>query len=461
MIGRRLLVLATGLLAALPVISSTVKAVRDGWIPAGDDGIIATRGWDVLTAHTPLVGQYSEAGLVVHGQVMHSPGPMLYWLLALPAHYGSVASLAVTMCVLNTLAIVLCVALARRRGGFVLMFAAAFGISLMCQSLPGEALHDIWNPAAALFPFLALLFVGWSLACGEYRLLPLAALLSSFVLQTHLMYLAPTLVVLGVGLGGLALRLMLGRLAARRAAAATEISSSPGDAEEKAPAPRRARVWPWALGALIVLCVCWTAPVVEQLQESPGNFTMIARTVEHRGHTLGSRTGWHALVRAVGERPWWLYVPASEWERKLDVLHAPSSAQTNSALAVLAALVAALLVAGLCRRWDLFAAALIALGLCAAMVEQVANNPASRLLAETLGYTLWWGSELGLLGVAGAVLGAVAGCWRRDQDAALPQLARRAPARRLGRWPADAGGGRVAGARRPGGPGARGLRRGR
>ncbi len=221
-IGRRLLVLATGLLAALPVISSTAKAVRAGWIPAGDDGIIATRGWDVLTSHTPLVGQYSEAGLVVHGQVMHSPGPMLYWLLALPARYSTVGSLAVTMCVLNTLAIVLCVALARRRGGWVLMFAAAFGISLMCQSLPGEALHDIWNPAAALFPFLALLFVGWSLACGDYRLLPLAALLSSFVLQTHLMYLAPTLVVLGVGLGGLTLRLMLGRLAARRAGTGTE-----------------------------------------------------------------------------------------------------------------------------------------------------------------------------------------------------------------------------------------------
>ncbi len=408
-IGRRLLVLATGLLAALPVISSTVKAVRAGWIPAGDDGIIATRGWDVLTAHTPLVGQYSEAGLVVHGQVMHSPGPMLYWLLALPARYGSVASLAVTMCVLNTLAIVICVALARRRGGFVLMFAAAFGISLMCQSLPGEALHDIWNPAAALFPFLALVFVGWSLACGEYRLLPLAALLSSFVLQTHLMYLAPTLVVLGVGLGGLVLGLVLVRLRVRRApsdadagsaatglaAVATGTSSVAAGASERIHPPRRGRVWPWALAAVVVVCACWTAPVINQLRESPGNFTMIVRTVEHRGHTLGTTTGWHALVRAVGERPWWLYVPASEWERKLDVLHTPSSAQTNSALAVLAALAAVLLVAALRRRWDLCAAALIALGLCAAMVEQVANNPASQLLAETLGYTLWWGSELG------------------------------------------------------------------
>ena len=73
---------------------------------AGDDGIIATRGWDVLTSHTPNVGQYSEAGLVVHGQVMHSPGPMLYWLIALPARFGSVTSVAATMGVVNTLAII-------------------------------------------------------------------------------------------------------------------------------------------------------------------------------------------------------------------------------------------------------------------------------------------------------------------------------------------------------------------
>ena len=125
---------------------------------------------------------------------------MLYWLLALPARYGTVASLAVTMCVLNTLAIIGCVALARRRGGYVLMFAAAFGISLMCQSLPERVAARHLEPAGGLFPFLPLLFVGWSLACGEYRLLPLAALLASFVVQTHLMYLAPTLVVLAVGL---------------------------------------------------------------------------------------------------------------------------------------------------------------------------------------------------------------------------------------------------------------------
>ena len=164
------------------------------------------------------------------------------------------------MCVLNTLAIIACVALARRRGGFVLMFAAAFGISLMCQSLPGEAMHDIWNPAAALFPFLALMFVGWSLACGEYRLLPLAALLGSFVVQTHLMYLAPTLVVLGVGLGGSCCGWRSGAAAGAgppRHGASGEVGE--GDAPEQAPLAREqarrrsGRVWPWALAAVVVL----------------------------------------------------------------------------------------------------------------------------------------------------------------------------------------------------------------
>ena len=206
-------------------------------MPAGDDGIIATRGWDVLTSHTPLVGQYSEAGLVIHGQVMHSPGPMLYWLLALPTHFGSVTGIAVTMGTVNTLAIVGCVALARRRGGLVLMFATAVGIALMCQSLPAEAMHDVWNPAAGLFPFLLLIFLGWSLACGDHRLLPLTVLLASFVTQTHLMYVAPTAVVLTFGFGGLLLR----ALARRRARSADRQS------------PRsQPRIWPWALAALLV-----------------------------------------------------------------------------------------------------------------------------------------------------------------------------------------------------------------
>lgn len=378
---------AAGLAASIPVLVSTAKAVSAGWVPAGDDGIIATRGWDVLSAHTPNVGQYSEAGLVLSHQILHSPGPMLYWLIALPARFGSVTSIALTMGIVNTLAIIATVALARRRGGLVLMFAAAIGIALLCQSLPTEALHDIWNPAAGLFPFLALIFVGWSVACGDVRLLPLTALLASFVVQTHLMYAPPTAVVLAVAATGL----IGGWFARRRLVRSGHHGGR--------------RAWPWLLAAVALTAACWTAPAIDEIENTPGNLTLIVRTIEHRDHTLGARVGWNAVVRSVGVTPWWLFVPPTEWDRKYEVgaLTRPGSAtasgttagERTSAIVILGALALVALLGMIALRWDLVGAAAIALGMCAAIGLEAASNPADPLLAGTLGYTMWWGSELG------------------------------------------------------------------
>ena len=378
---------AAGLAAGIPVLASTAKAVSAGWVPAGDDGIIATRGWDVLSAHTPNIGQYSEAGLVIAHQILHSPGPMLYWLIALPARFGAVTSIAATMGIVNTLAIIGVVALARRRGGLVLMFAAAIGIALLCQSLPSESLHDIWNPAAGLFPFLLLIFLGWSVACGDVGLLPLTALVASFVVQTHLMYGPPTAVVLAVAAIGL-----IGAWVERRRLARSGHHGA-------------RRVWPWLLAAVALAAVCWTPPAIDEIENSPGNLTLIVRTIEHRHSELGSRVGWNAVVRSVGITPWWLYVPATEWNRKYDVgaltrpgataASVPSAGESASAIVILGALGLVVLLGVTVLRWDVVAAAVIALGMCGAIGLEAASNPSDPLLAGTLGYTMWWGSELG------------------------------------------------------------------
>ena len=88
-------------------------------------------------------------------------------------------------------------------------------------------------------------------------------------------------------------------------------------------------------------------------------------------------------------------MPASEWERKYDVRATPSSAQVDSTIAILAALALVGLAGAFARRWDLAVAAAIGLGLCAAIGIQAASNPSPRLLAETIGYTTWWGSLIG------------------------------------------------------------------
>lgn len=407
-IRRRTLTLAAGLGAAVPVIAATVKAVRDGWIPVADQGIIATRSYDVFTSHAPLVGQYSYAGHVT-GKSTYSLGPMLYWLLALPAHFGSPASITWTVAVVNTLAIIGVVALARRRGGVVLMFAAALAVALMCQSIAAETLHDVWNPSAGLLPFTLLIFLCWSLACGEYRLLPLTALVASFMLQDNLMYLPPTIGLLAVALGGLLLSRVrpLGRREAVATDAGTNVVGEGADAGTPGRAARflgwsalrgvaRRPLVRWSAAALAVLAICWSAPLIQQFTDSPGNMTLVVQSASRSKQTLGASVGWHAVVRAVGVRPWWLYVPPDRWQRKHDIRLAPRAGAVASAIALLAALLAAM-VAGLARgRRDVAAGALIGFVLCGALAAVAATTPTPRLLAVSLGYTMWEGSQAGM-----------------------------------------------------------------
>jgi hypothetical protein len=422
--GRRLIppVLA-GLAASIPVLTSTVRAAHEGWQPAGDDGIILTRALDVFTSHSPLIGQYSEAGDVT-GEIVHSAGPMLYWLLAVPVRLGGPASAAIAMGIVNTLAIIGCVALARRRGGLVLMFATAIGIALMCQSLSAEIFHDVWNPSAAMFPFLLLLFLCWSLACGEYRLLPAVAIVASFVVQTHLTYVAPTAGVLVIGIGGLAVARLHFWLAARR----------------KGEPRRRAHVGRWTVLAVIALAVCWSFPIADQIEHSPGNLSLIVRSANDRGTTLGAPVGWNAVVEAIEVHPWWLTDPKNVWSRKSDVRKTPSNTAIDSAIVILLGLWLIAAVAAFRRRGELVAASLMGLVLCLALGANAANTPTTPLLAGTLGYTMWWGSQLGLwvwLTIAWALWCALVWLVRRVWPLLWPLLRRAAsrPSLRVPRLP--------------------------
>jgi hypothetical protein len=357
------LTIAAGAAAGAPVIVSTVRAVRVGWEPTDDKAIIATRAYDVLTSHTPLVGQYSEAGYVI-GRATHDLGPMLYWLLAIPARLAHPWAMAVTMGAVNLLCIVATVALARRRGGLPLMLATAVAIPVMSMSLAAETFHDIWNPAAALFPFLLLIFLSWSIACGDAALLPIAAIVASFVVQAHLGYLAPVLGMLAIALIGLAFG---GR-----------------------------RRMPWVLIALIVAIICWEPAIIDEVTGHPGNLTLVARTATAHTTTLGARVGENAVMRAIGVRPWWLIDPATRWDRKYDVVAPQTTLRAATTIALLAALAALAVVGVVRRRRDLAAAGAIGLVLCAGLAAVAAHTPTMPVLAATVAYSLWWGSQLGM-----------------------------------------------------------------
>jgi hypothetical protein len=376
-LGGRWLTLVTGACAALPLIVSTVHAVQYHWQPTDDKAIIATRAWDVLTGHTPLLGQFSTVSEIT-GHATYTLGPMQYWLIALPARLGAPLSMAITEGVVNILAVLGAVALARRRGGRVLMFAAAAAIALMCMSLASESFRDTWNSAAPLFPFLLLLFLCWSLACGDHRLLPLTVLVASFVVQCHLSYLAPIVGLMAIGLVGLAVSLI-------------------GRRRDRERAVRGGSLARWGVATLLVAAVCWTPTVIDQVSRRPGNLTQVVNYATAGEPTLGANIGWHAVVRTLGLPPWWLYVPGSRWDRYQDVLAKPGALRVASTLVLLALLALVAVVAALRRRGDLLAAALIGLALCAAVGVVAAQTPATpKNLASTVGYTLWWASHVGM-----------------------------------------------------------------
>lgn len=368
-LGDRALVLAACLAAVLPILASLIRGLSGGFVPSGDRAVIAIRAYDVLSSHSPLVGQYS-ATTVLTGHDSYSLGPLLYWLLALPARFGAPTSLAVVMAAVNAACAAGVVLLARRRGGRWLMVAGALALAVMSRSLVAETYHDIWNPSAALLPFALLIMLCWSLACGERQWLPLTALVASFCAQAELTFVLPVLALLLVALGGLA--------------------AAPRPAEERG---RRALWW---LAALAVAALCWSAPLIDLLEHGRSNFSVIAEAATLSKPTMGLAAGWHALVRAIGVPPWWLLAPRGPFARLADVRISPGLGAQITAAAILALLAGAALAGVRRRRPDVTAAAASALGLCGALVAVAAQTPTRASLVTSLGYTLWWASPAGM-----------------------------------------------------------------
>jgi hypothetical protein len=366
------LVLMTGLAAALPVIVSTARGLSADWAPEADQAITATRAHDVLTSQTPLVGAWSTTSNLV-GDPTFSPGPLLYWLLAVPVRLPGLAALPLTMAMVSLASVLGVVALAFRRGGRPLMFVTAAAVAIMCASLQTEVPREIWPPSAAVMTFTLLIFLCWSVACGEYRLLPLVALTASFAMQCHLAYVVPSLAVVAVGLVGL--------------------TASRGD---------RSSLRRWTLAGLVVAALCWSAPLVDQglswagSDRGYGNLARLVDATQSRDQPVGKKGGAYAVVRAIGVAPWWLRAPQPLAIRAFELFRRPAIGTLVSALVVLGALGALFVIAARRRRWDVAAACALALVLCGALGAVTAAFPNTGGTVFSYGYASWWASPAGM-----------------------------------------------------------------
>jgi hypothetical protein len=378
----RLFALAAGVAAAIPVIASIVHTIDVRWTPMGDDALIGVLSLDTLTRHPPLVGQMSAGASGALAEQAYNLGPLLFWVFAIPARIISPTFLAVAAGILIALCVVGSVLLARRRGGLGLALATAVVLAIACRSLPAEALSDVWNPSVPVLPLTLVFFSAWSVACGEYRLLPLTLAVASFASQSHITFAMPAASAVLVAVVGLVLH-------RRRRARDPQ-------AADDAPALRR-----WIIVSVVVGAVCWSAPLVDQAVHRPGNFVLLYRATSADEPTLGASAGLRTVAHAMGVRPWWLDRPQGPLERIADLTTEASAARIATAALLLACLAAALALGVRRRRADVVAATAIALLWSAALVATAASVPTRS--SHTVGYLLFWGSA------AGAIAWLVAG----------------------------------------------------
>ncbi|HET6774177.1 MAG TPA: hypothetical protein VFH36_12740 [Acidimicrobiales bacterium] len=366
---------AVALTLAPLVVSAVHLTVRYGnqYNPGGDLAMAELLTRDV-GRHPVLIGPFSR-------DEWHHPGPALYYVLAVP--YRLLGSRATAMNVgalaVHAASIAGIAVLARRRGGQVLMLISLLGCGLLVRSLGPTELQLPWNPYVTVLPYALLVFLTWSLACGERWALPLAVLVASFVAQTHIGYVALAVPLVALGAGWLV---------------ATTVRRARGDGVAAAQAARS--LLAPALVAVAGAVVMWLPPLYQQAARPTGNLTAAFRWfrgdggVDEGPQTL--RVGWRVVTSQLGVPPEWL-----SGSRGVIFTDEPVDMYEPLAPVLLLGVIAAAVV--LARRHVAGGRSLVAVWALASAVGVVA---VARTIGPVFEYRLGWAQVLGM--VAGVIM---------------------------------------------------------
>ena len=231
-----------------PIIDAGRTALDLVWRPSGDWAVLTMRVEDV-GRHTPLVGPYSRFG-------WNHPGPLMYWLLAVPYHFfgDKPEAILTAAATLNALTVAALSAVAWRRGRLPMVALTMAAIAILIHAMGPAMIRDPWNPFITLLPLALTAFLVWSVIEGDHWMWPPLVFVASFELQSHIGYL-PMLAMLGVAIAVITWQ---------RKAFADLLPNSPKQR------------W-WVLGtSLAVLAGCWFPVVIDQVAGT-GNLGAISQ----------------------------------------------------------------------------------------------------------------------------------------------------------------------------------------
>ena len=256
---------------SIAFLFSGIAAAARGWRPSWDTAFIQLRVLDVGTGRTPLLGMPSTVSQSLAAPA-HHPGPLHFWLLALPTLLtrSIPAGLAIAQAIVSA-ALASLSLLAIRSAGAARWLWSATTVWLIATVVMGdELLHDPWNPHMATVALLAAFISTTALWHGDSAIAIVALVVTASVAaQSHLSALIPA-VALVIAASVAVVRRRGWRSSGRQAV----ISST-------------------------VLVICWSGPLLDQLLHRPGNLRTLLTAGDSLGTSFGLVAGFDRLARTL------------------------------------------------------------------------------------------------------------------------------------------------------------------
>jgi hypothetical protein len=267
-------------LAVLPIVVSIVQMfvrVPARWPSEADISLLEIQV-RAIPGRVQYVGPYSRFGF-------DHPGSLLYYVLWVP--YRLLGSHSIDLYIgaaaINGAAVAGIVVTVYRKLGRSWSIAATLVLLVFLHQLGPEQLRSPWNPDIALLPFLLLLVLCGVLASGANWALPVAILVASFVVESHVGY----------------------ALVVGAPCAVAFIGWGIAKGRDRGTEGARSRVGVVLVGSVGLLLLLWLLPLIDQIMHSPGNLQALYDY--SRGHptNVSWRATWYAVLDQFDLRAEW------------------------------------------------------------------------------------------------------------------------------------------------------------
>jgi hypothetical protein len=287
------------------VVVPTVQELIAGWRPLDDNAAIAVRAYQSLSLHPPLVGQ-ATAAAVGTGHTLYDPGPLLFYLLALPVRISPTYGLLIGAMIMVGLVLSVAIEAAWSAGQWVAGALVALTVLDLLWLMPTVFESLPWNAYFPLPFLLASIVLAWVVSLGQVNWWPVLVVTASISAQSHLLFLVPAAALVSVAL-------VFGLLRTRRV-------HPPGDGADRFGARVTVRSLRWLFVGLGAGLLCWLAPLIQNMGPH-GNLSALADSGGQPA--FGSGFGLSQVGQALTGPPLWMTRPADGFFTAYSFTHAP------------------------------------------------------------------------------------------------------------------------------------------